>query len=88
MNRIITGEAMGRPAFQVPMTQSLRPYIVDIRKDDNIMYLCYTGTEKRIIEKCTIDETNGQLFKMEKAYGRWEDRETLNYVPINDDILD
>lgn len=57
---------------------AVEPYLLD--KHDNVYYACFNNDDVTAIQRCT---KNGDLLKQEWAYGKWADRETLTYVPIN-----
>ena len=46
-------------------------------------YLCFFNTENRVVHRVTVADG---ITTVERAYGAWEDRATLDYVPINDFI--
>jgi hypothetical protein len=61
------------------------PYIVS--EEGNIIYVCYQNTPLRAIRRITKVQTGGvKTTTVEIARGAWEDRATLNYVPVNEPI--
>lgn len=60
----------------------LEPYMVD-EAASGCVYICYSNDPKRIIRRIT---KNGTVTVIEFSYGRWEDRESLTYVGINDSL--
>lgn len=83
----IEGERLGRPMFPVQRVGTLTPYLVDVR-NDGIIYRCFSNKQIRVIEKITTttDEV-GSVYKYEHATGAWDDRATLNYAPINEELF-
>ena len=63
-------------------TESGSAYKID-SPDDNTTYICYTGSDPRIIKRIT---KSGTLTTVEFSYGAWEDRASLNYFPICEPI--
>jgi hypothetical protein len=62
------------------MQPELVPYMVDADTQTGITYTCYTNNTPRLIVKTTVA---GNLTTNEKAFGAWDDRASLTYVPIN-----
>ena len=58
--------------------RKLQPY--RIAESGTATYLCFDDGDKRPIHRIT--KTDAETV-VEWAYGAWTDRETLNYVPIN-----
>jgi len=56
----------------------LQPYRISV--EGNTTYICFDGDEKRPIHRITKSETE-RVF--EWAYGSWEQRANLAYIPIN-----
>lgn len=55
------------------------PYMVD-DSAGGVTYICYADTARRAIRRITV--TDG-VTAIEWAYGAWDDRAALTYVPIN-----
>lgn len=55
------------------------PYMID-ESTEGTTYICYANTPKRAIRRIT--EADG-VTTIEWAYGAWDDRAGLDYVPIN-----
>lgn len=55
------------------------PYMVD-ESTAGTTYICYANTAKRAIRRIT---EAGGVTTVEWAYGAWEQRASLEYVPIN-----
>ena len=51
----------------------------------NVTYLCFHDTPRRAIHRIT---ENGNEITVEWALGEWENREILEYVPINQPLED
>lgn len=58
--------------------RKLQPHRV--AETGDVTYLCFTNEELRPIHRITKTATETVI---EWAYGAWESRETLDYVPIN-----
>ena len=58
--------------------KKLQPYRIADAGD--VTYICYDDGENRPIHRIT---KNGSETVFEWAYGPWEQRETLDYIPIN-----
>lgn len=54
-------------------------YIVDASAS-GVTYICYDNRANRIVRRITV--ANG-VTTVEFSYGRWADRASLQYVPIN-----
>lgn len=67
------------PVDGLPLIQSVQYYLVDTATE-GVTYRCYTNNASRLIERVTV--ATG-LTTTEKAFGDWEDRADLTYVPIN-----
>lgn len=70
---------LGNPHRGVPEEDDLRPYIVDASGE--VTYICYFDTPRRAIHR--LSTVNG-VTSCHWAYGRWEDRASLTYIPINE----
>lgn len=53
-----------------------------IKRAEGIMYVCFGDEPERVIHRLDKDE-HGSV-RLMWAYGRWEDAETLRYIPINE----
>ena len=53
-----------------------------MKRVDGILYVCFGDGENRPIHRLDKDE-HGSV-RLMWAYGRWEDAETLHYIPINE----
>ena len=60
----------------------IEPYIVD-KSTPGTKYICYFDTPQRIIRRITEDN---DVTTLDFAWGAWDDRTTLTYVPINSAI--
>jgi len=54
------------------------PYQID--KRENVYYARFHNEDVTAIQRCTKD---GDFITQEWAWGKWADRTTLTYVPIN-----
>ena len=52
-----------------------------MKRVDGILYVCFGSDENRPIHRLDKDE-HGSV-RLMWAYGKWEDAETLHYIPIN-----
>ena len=52
-----------------------------MKRVDGILYVCFGNDENRPIHRLDKDE-HGSV-RLMWAYGKWEDAETLHYIPIN-----
>lgn len=64
--------------YNVP-SGAIEPYITLV--DGDTTYICFFNTPERAIHRIT--NASGTTTK-EKAYGAWDDRASLDYIPIND----
>ena len=55
-----------------------------IKRVDGIMYVCFSDEPERPIHRLDKDE-HGSI-RLMWAYGRWEEAESLRYVPINETL--
>ena len=53
-----------------------------MKRIDGVLYVCFGGEAERPIHRLDKDE-HGSV-RLMWAYGRWENAESLRYVPIND----
>ena len=53
-----------------------------MKRVDGILYICFGGGERRPIHR--LDTGADGSVRLMWAYGRWEEAETLRYIPIND----
>ena len=53
-----------------------------VKRVDGITYICFSNEPERPIHRLDKDE-NGSV-RLTWAYGRWEDAESLRYIPINE----
>lgn len=53
-----------------------------VKRVDGVLYVCFGATAERPIHRLDKDE-HGNV-RLMWAYGKWEDAETLRYIPIND----
>ncbi len=53
-----------------------------MKRIDGILYVCFGGERERPIHRLDKDE-HGSV-RLMWAYGKWEDAESLRYIPIND----
>lgn len=60
--------------------KELSAYLV--KRVDGITYICFSNEPERPIHRLDKDE-NGSV-RLMWAYGRWEDAESLRYIPINE----
>ena len=51
-----------------------------IVESGDVTYICYDDGDSRPIHRIT---KNGSETVVEWAYGSWNERESLNYIPIN-----
>ena len=58
--------------------KKLQPYRV--AEAGNVTYICYDDGDTRPIHRITKDE--GETV-VEWAYGRWDQREQLDYIPVS-----
>lgn len=58
------------------------PYVID-EATAGTTFICYADTPNRAIRRIT--EADG-ITTVEWAYGAWEERASLNYVPINETV--
>lgn len=54
-------------------------YLVD-ESVPNTKYMCFEADDQRVIWKETVSSSTT---KLEFAFGSWDDRTSLTYVPIN-----
>ena len=52
-----------------------------MKRVDGILYVCFGSDENRPIHRLDKDE-HGSV-RLMWAYGKWEEAETLHYIPIN-----
>lgn len=52
-----------------------------MKRTDGILYVCFGDEERRPIHRLDRDE-HGNV-RLMWAYGRWDEAESLSYVPIN-----
>lgn len=61
------------------------PYIVS--EEGNVIYICYDNKPIRGIKRITKTQSGAiKTTTIEIAVGAWDDRATLNYVPVNEAI--
>ena len=61
-----------------------KAFLVD-KADDDVTYVCFDASELRAIHRITID---GDVTEVRWAFGRWEDRENLDYSKtLNEPIM-
>ena len=53
-----------------------------VKRVDGVLYVCYGNDAERPIHRLDKDE-HGSV-RLMWAYGKWEDAETLRYIPINE----
>ena len=53
-----------------------------MKRVDGIMYVCFCGDAMRPIHR--LDKDADGSVRLMWAYGRWEDAESLHYIPINE----
>lgn len=53
-----------------------------LKRTEGILYVCFGDGEERPIHRLDRDE-HGSL-RLMWAYGKWDDAETLSYIPINE----
>ncbi|MGN0847864.1 MAG: hypothetical protein ACI4RA_10840 [Kiritimatiellia bacterium] len=53
-----------------------------LKRVDGVLYACFGEEAERPIHRLDRDE-NGSV-RLMWAYGKWEEAETLRYVPINE----
>lgn len=53
-----------------------------IKRVEGIMYACFSDEPERVIHRLDKDE-HGSI-RLMWAYGRWEEAESLRYIPINE----
>ena len=53
-----------------------------MKRIDGILYVCFGGEEMRPIHR--LDKDADGSVRLMWAYGRWEDAESLHYIPINE----
>ena len=53
-----------------------------MKRVDGIMYVCFCSDAMRPIHR--LDKDADGSVRLMWAYGRWEDAETLHYIPINE----
>ena len=56
-----------------------------IKNDGGIVYACFGTGEMRPIHR--IDKDSDGCVRVMWAYGKWEEAEDLDYVPINETIM-
>ncbi len=52
-----------------------------MKRVDGILYVCFGNDENRPIHRLDKDE-NGSV-RLMWAYGKWDEAESLRYIPIN-----
>ena len=52
-----------------------------IKRIDGVLYVCFGDDEKRPIHR--LDRDPGGNARLMWAYGKWEEAESLRYIPIN-----
>lgn len=66
-------------------------YMVEEHAEANgvtVKYICYNNSDPRAIQRITKTKVGSvTTTKIENAFGAWEDRETLEYFPVNDPII-
>ena len=55
-----------------------------VRNDGGIVYVCFGTGERRAIHR--IDKDPDGCVRVMWAYGRWDEAEGLDYVPINETL--
>lgn len=55
-----------------------------LKRVDGILYVCFGDGERRPIHRLDRDE-HGHV-RLSWAYGKWDEAESLSYVPINQTI--
>lgn len=53
-----------------------------MKRIDGILYVCFGDGAERPIHR--LDRDGNGSVRLMWAYGKWEDAESLRYVPIND----
>lgn len=53
-----------------------------MKRVDGVLYVCFGDGERRPIHRLDRDEQGS--VRLTWAYGRWDEAETLRYVPINE----
>lgn len=75
-------DQFGRPLKNMAMEEIVLlnrvPYMTDEQQDAT--YICYDDHAKTEIRRIT---KQGTVTKIEFAYGSWDSRASLEYVPIN-----
>jgi len=59
--------------------RKLNPYRIAV--DGNVTYVCFENLTRRPIHRITKSDTETVI---EWAYGYWNKRSELNYIPINE----
>lgn len=73
----------GRPQGYInPIDIKPEGYLIDTQ--NNVQYICYfeTGDQPRAIRRIMVDYT-GTLQQISVGWGTWENRESIDYYPIN-----
>lgn len=88
-----SGFEVNSPSFIGNKRTSPSPYIVSEKgtATPKVTYVCFSSDPLRVIQRITVSgvtigSEDWTETKIEFSYGAWEDRETLNYVPINEVI--
>jgi hypothetical protein len=55
-----------------------------MKRAEGVLYVCFGDEAMRPIHR--IDRDGNGSLRLMWAFGRWEDAETLNYVPINETL--
>ena len=63
--------------------KKLKEYLIR-KAADGAVYMCFHDTEERPIHR--VDIASDGSTRVMWAYGRWDDAEDLEYVPINDTL--
>lgn len=69
----------GRPRNAFYWGQPAQAYMID-EADENTTYICFYDTAERMIHRIKKD---GTVTTIERAWGAWENRASLSYIPIN-----
>lgn len=75
-------DQFGRPRKNMGMEEIELLNRVSYKTDvnGNVTYICYDADTKTEIRRIT---TEGTVTTIEFSFGKWADRATLTYVPIN-----
>ena len=74
----------GRQAGYInPIDNKVEAYLI-AQASSTTQYICYyeTGNQPRAIRRNMVDET-GTLQQVAVGWGTWENRESINYYPVN-----